>query len=1268
MRILAVRGANLTSLDGPFAIDFDREPLRRAGLFAITGPTGAGKSTILDALCLALFDSMPRLPEGRGEMLGPEGDPNSIRTTDVRTVLRRGAGFGWAEVDFVGIDGDAYRARWEVRRARQKAQGALQQQSMSLSSLDGERRFGDGKKSVLEEIERRLGLTFEQFRRAVLLAQGDFATFLKAPPRERSALLELLTGTEIYSRLSVAAHERGNAEKQTLDRLVAQGGGIGVLNDDDRAALQTEAGEAADAVRGGEQALAHAQAALAWHERDGQLAAAEGKAVEAAEAAEREWVEAEGRREAAARLRGLQPLRPLLADADRASGEAAEATAAVERATEAREAARLAVEQAAARHGESRRRFEAACAEQAKAEPDLERAADLDGRITALTSEQETAQATAKAAAQRSGTARKAVQDIDSTLSAVRNDAARLEVWLRDQAIFAVVANQWERWDRLLGRAIADGRAREAAARERLRLEQELASTEAAAEGVGIRLAEARERCRTAERTLDSLRSEAAPSLDEARQARGEAGRRRDGLLALLATGDARQRLSTERETAERERLQRLGEAERDGTAARQLADSRAGQCAAVEEAEGTLQRLLLAQREDVESLRGRLVEGEACPVCGSADHPWAGAGVTPLGRVTQDQERHLAGLRETLAATVARHAALEAAERAARKEADGLAARLAALAREAEGLEVRWAEQAAVAGWEVVGWEVEGGTLGDIRQTVETVDRQLAAIASDEEQALDHRRRLDAAQQEHRRLETAAAGLATECEATRQRLADGRQALALAVAALERTEADRQSALAELAEGLAGDAEWRSRLERGPEDYRTGLAARVAEYRKKTDALARATREVERASGERAVQTAEMDAALRAEEEARGRAGDLAARLAEARTARGALLGGRAVALVRKLLAGERHEAEALVEKATFARQDAIARLSAAEQERETRGEAARLCADKARVAGERLERAVAERGVGLEEVRRLLAAAESELEAEELALAVLERARGDAALVVAERRRQRTDHHAPGYHAAGHHSAGRPALSVDEAAAAAESIRAVLERDRDRLGSARGRLEADDANRQRLAGLRTAIEAQQALCVLWGKMAQLIGSANGQKMRNFAQSLSLDLLLTHANRHLEDLARRYRLERVAGADLEIQVVDREMGDERRGVHSLSGGELFLVSLALALGLSAMAAGTSGGIGTLFIDEGFGTLDPDSLDVALSCLEALQAGGRQVGVISHVPAMVERIGTQIRVMPLGGGRSRVTVQSVAGTALGVAMEEVEGV
>ncbi|PWC33919.1 AAA family ATPase [Azospirillum sp. TSO35-2] len=1248
MRILAVRGANLTSLDGAFSIAFDQEPLRRAGLFAITGPTGAGKSTILDALCLALFDRMPRLPEGRGEMLGPDGDPNSIRTTDVRTILRRGAGFGWAEVDFVGIDGAAYRARWEVRRARQKALGALQQQSVSLSSIDGERRFGDGKKSVLEEIERRLGLSFEQFRRAVLLAQGDFATFLKAPPRDRSSLLELLTGTEVYSRLSIAAHERAGAELKALDTLEAQGGGIGVLNDDDRAALQAEAVEATAAVQAGEHALAVAQSAIAWHERDGQLGRAETQAVEAAEAAERAWMAAEPRRSAASWLRRLQPLRPLLADADRAAGEAAEAAEAVERAASAWEAARRAFEEATTRHGESRRRFEAACEAQTRADPDLARAADLDGRIAALTSEHGTAKTAAQAAGQRTAAARRRGQEIDTALAAAQAEASRLEIWLRECSRFEPVVAQWERWDTVLARHAAATRAGKAAAEDKRLRERAVADAGGAANSAATRQAEARDRCVAAEQALAALRAEAVPSLDAARAQRAEAGRRRDGLRALVATAEARRRLTAERESAEGERTRLLADAGREELAAQELAETLREQRATVDEAERTLQRLLLAQREDVESLRGRLAEGEPCPVCGSEAHPWAQAGATPLARVTHDLDERLAGLKDGLAAAVARHAGHEAAARTARQGVEALATRLAGLARDSDGLTSRWAEQAAA-----VAWDAGADEPAHLNKAVEAVEQHLRAIAAEEERALDHRRRLDAAQEEQRRLEATATTLAAEAEASRHRLADARQALALATAALERAEADRDAAAAELAEVLAGEPGWQERLENGPDHFRAALGDRVAEHRRKREALARATREVERAVGERAVQAAELDAAVRAEDEARDRVTDLTGRLEEARSARGGLLGGQTVASVRKALADERQVAEALVEKATVVRQDATARLSAAERERETRGEAARLCADKATAAKERLERAADERSAGLsvrlDEVRRRLAAPESALEAEEEALATLERARSDGALLVAERRRLRADHHA----------ANRPAQSAEEATAAAATAREALERDRVRLGSARGRLEADDDNRRRLAGLTMAIEAQRARHGLWSKLAQVIGSANGQKMRNFAQSLSLDLLLTHANQHLEDLARRYRLERVAGADLEIQVVDREMGDERRGVHSLSGGELFLVSLALALGLSAMAAGTAGGIGTLFIDEGFGSLDPDSLDVALSCLEALQAGGRQVGVISHVPAMVERIGTQIRVVPLGGGRSRVTVLSTAG-ALGL--------
>ncbi|MDQ3339661.1 MAG: nuclease SbcCD subunit C, partial [Myxococcota bacterium] len=190
---------------------------------------------------------------------------------------------------------------------------------------------------------------------------------------------------------------------------------------------------------------------------------------------------------------------------------------------------------------------------------------------------------------------------------------------------------------------------------------------------------------------------------------------------------------------------------------------------------------------------------------------------------------------------------------------------------------------------------------------------------------------------------------------------------------------------------------------------------------------------------------------------------------------------------------------------------------------------------------------------------------------------------------------------------------------------------------------------LAADTDARTRRDTALAALASEESEAETDRILGEVIGSHDGKLFRSFAQSLTLDSLLGVANAHLEELAPRYQLERVPRHDLELQVIDRDLGAEVRSVQSLSGGESFLVSLALALGLSSMSAHDVR-VRTLLIDEGFGTLDPSTLDSALSVLDALQATGRQVGVISHVPALVERVGAHVRVIQRGGGRSEVIV------------------
>jgi exonuclease SbcC len=217
----------------------------------------------------------------------------------------------------------------------------------------------------------------------------------------------------------------------------------------------------------------------------------------------------------------------------------------------------------------------------------------------------------------------------------------------------------------------------------------------------------------------------------------------------------------------------------------------------------------------------------------------------------------------------------------------------------------------------------------------------------------------------------------------------------------------------------------------------------------------------------------------------------------------------------------------------------------------------------------------------------------------------------------------------------------------SIDEIKPMAAAAEQDINQLRDIIAGLRHRLEEQHKAEERLQEKQSAMKAQVVECDRWDRLHTLIGSSDGKKYRNFAQGLTFDLMVSHANRELEKMSDRYLLIRDENLPLELNVLDNYQAGEIRSTRNLSGGESFIVSLALALGLSSMSSRRVR-VDSLFLDEGFGSLDEQSLETALETLAGLHQDGKLIGIISHVGALKERITTQITVNPAAGGRSLV--------------------
>ncbi len=1258
MKILAIRGKNLASLAAEFAIDFQAEPLVSAGLYAICGPTGSGKSTLLDALCLALYERTPRLSRvGRGGDIPDVGD-NDITPSDPRTLLRRGAAEGFAEVDFVGSDSVAYRARWSVRRSRSKIDGKLQQSEVSLLRLVDAQPLGDHRKSeTLKRIEACVGLNFDQFTRAVLLAQNDFAAFLKASDDERAELLQTLTGTGTFATISMQAFARMKSEKEALERLQAQLKDQQPLPAEARADKQNQLKQHATQASELAQQKAVTEAHLRWFQQWDRLQAAQGEARQKLEAAQAEQAAAEPRRAQLARLEQVQAARPLCLEVTRLTQavDSAEAAELVARADLDRAQAQVGTHQAS--HAQALEQVSLAEAARTQAQPAIDQARVLDARIATLTPQWQAATQAQDEAQKHLLVQEKRAQEAIENIASSERDLTAAQDWLAAHATLRPLAEGWQRWEALLAQAQQASNA-QIQAETGLEVLQKKAAAQVQASVVAqAALTSATEATQAASETLDTLAQACAVvNAEQLAQDKQALEARREQLHSAAQLWQRHTELSRQQDKlhaqqqAHQQELRGSQQALDEGSPKRALLE------AELHSAEQALHLAQLAASKNAETLRARLQDGQACPVCGAVEHPYANhapvadAMLKSLQDHVKVKQADLRALLDLLAAAQARQASSQV--------------HLEQLGQEQGQLEADRSD--CLAQWSAHSLQAEVNVLTEPERSPWLMAQQegvRTALAHLSQQEAAYREQLKQREVAQQVLNCAQLAL-TEARASVSRLEVEHGATAQAIEATQHqlSELDGQiTALLDQLDGAFGHAQWQSRWREdaavqsriGPDASGLGVDAATSFVEQcRSDAQAwlsqqeRRTMLTHRLSVLQQERTACQSACEQAQQQFQSqseRCTQVAAELQTYRDQRNALWAGQALAEVESGL-------NAALEVARGALNRCVEGLQTAQAELARRQEALRqngLQLAQLRSAGEAAQAQLADwladfntqhPSLTVAELHSLHEISLQRLSDERKALQQLDQSLSAAQAVLLSQQQTLTTHEAA---KPGPEDADALQVSLTQTTQALETLA-------ETLSALKIEIAQDDERLAKSESLRAEIERQSATARVWAQLSELIGSADGKKFRNFAQQLTLDILLDYGNRHLQSLTRRYRLQRIKDS-LGLLVVDQDMGDELRSVHSLSGGESFLVSLALALGLASLSSHRVQ-VESLFIDEGFGSLDAESLRVAMDALDNLQAQGRKVGVISHVAEMTERIGTRVQVLRQAGGVSRVVV------------------
>jgi DNA repair protein SbcC/Rad50 len=1165
VRILAIRGSNLASLAGDFEIALNQAPLMHCGVFAITGNTGAGKSTILDAMCLALFDRMPRMAMRSTVFVAAADDEdNQLGDGDVRGILRRGAGRGFAEVDFESDDREIYRARWTVRRSHNKATGALQHQEMSLHALRDGSVLGGKKTETLVAIRERLGLSFEQFRRSVLLAQGDFAAFLRSDGKERSDLLERMTGTQIYSTISKLAHQRAAAHRKQVTEWQSAMNATTCLDDPGRLQLEQRIADQDDELKTAQIKLIELQQQQVWRTQD------------------KVWTQ---------QLSAAEHALSIVVELHTAAGSAREHVA-LRRRLQPAQAKWLEIQATMTLQREAENRYQVAENLQVSTTAAIRFVQDVLGKCTecinelvdilpARSPEMEPAKGT------RASGPSQASWDVGGVIAGqVQVQAQAVLLALRSQPQLGALGPKWPMIEQSL-------HAVEHAMIQMEQLQRSLLSDSAAVAAMQQNVVKEQQLLQQAQQLL-AVATNTAESYDRGRKLQPDTGRRLED-AARQRINDI-ESLQTCCGQAAALQQQRAGsgvemaafdkQLKQWAKQQRQLTTRLTAAAAQWQESVQTLNRI--SKAASLTQHRAALVDGEPCLVCGSVQHPWASHSI--VEDLRDGQQSRVAELRAVHDKCQQAVQLLNTDVAVATRQRELLAAELPRLDAQQVELQEKWRSG-----------------------HVDLAALQLIASPADEGAATwlagQHKAARDGLQ--HARAE-------------REKAVKAAQAAAEAIGMMEMQRRQVHTFADQLQKLQLAIETRKARRDRDAERLEI---VKVEGAGTLQDLIARWGDVVPQIT-----QWQHLDAI------ASDRISDLRQQLA-AQVKHWQSVVGQAYPLLRTLQAAQLQQqgilAKRLQEQATHLA------VAAAAQSDALRLQTTILVGSGA------LNTVLSAFGVSVSEAQMWFTQPASELAQEQAALEWLDQKRSSAEQIVIERQRVWQEHQA-------HLSMQAPALrTLDDEELLADVGRAQQQQRgcADLLQTLHAERAVDDDRRLRIQQIQQQICNADTAAMHQVALANAIGSHDGKVFRAFAQGLTLDALIEQANDHLRSLAPRYGLARVPKHDLELQIVDFDMANEVRPITSLSGGETFLMSLALALGLSSLSA-HSVRVQSLFIDEGFGTLDAATLDTALAVLDSLQSTGRQVGIISHVPAIAERVGASVVVQSRSAGKSQVTVMA----------------